>query len=224
MEKTFVRIRSVVLFLTALSVAFFTLSLGIFDRIVLADGEKAPITMDMLRRGYEQHYDVNKKMSTIMIVFLIIAILIIIAVIVAKIAGLRRLATVSKLSSIITIISMSVVLLVLLVILAVDLLGMATNVSPDKASYRLETETVIRTEAEEHIDEDGDTTYTYYVYLADDRRDSGEKRRLIDKGMYDTISEPGEYYFAEAYSGKISSVFAVYPASGYEPAPDIEVT
>lgn len=224
MGKTLVRIRSVVLCLTALSVAFFTLSLGIFDRIVLADGEKTPITIDMLRRGYEQHYDVNKKMSTVMTAVIVVAILIIIAVIVAKIAGLRRLANISKLSSIITIVSMSVVLLVLLIILAVDLLGMATNVSPDKASYRLVTETVIRTEAEEHIDEDGDKSYTYYVYLADDRRDSGEKRRLIDRGMYNTISEPGDYYFAEAYSGKVSSVFAVYPASGYEPAQGIEVS
>lgn len=224
MRNALGRIRSVIICLTALTVSFFvTLSTGFSGRVVLADGERTTVTMDMLRYAYEQHYEFNHKASGLMAAAMGILAAIVLTIIIVKAIKLKRYITTYKTTTIITIVSLIPLLAGFLLVLAINLLSLATDVAPEKASYCLKLETVIRTEAEESSDEDGDKSYTYYVYLADDRRESGEKRRLIDHDIYEAITEPGEYYFAEAYKGRTANVFGVYPASSFEPAPDVEV-
>lgn len=121
------------------------------------------------------------------------------------------------------------VLLPVAAVSGVSIAFVSCDVGPSykSATYDLVLETAVRTEKEEYetIDYEGGhtTSYHYYVYVADDRYDSGERRMTIDATMYRLITEPGDYYFARATDEHGSDFFYVYPASCYEPSPELEV-
>jgi len=196
---------------------------GIFERIVLAAGEKTVVTQEMLATFYQQNYNTNQKISKIMIVVLVIAILIMVGCVIGTIVRMRRSTTTHKIMSIGTLVTVIPGILLFIAVMIFMIWNVSSEPDPAKATYSLELQTVLRTEREESTDSEGSTSYSYYAYVVDDRRDNGERRMWINSNMYNSISEPGEYYFAKATEGNVSSVFFVFPASVYEPAPDVPV-
>lgn len=225
MNRTTKRILSATICIASILLSFFfTLSSGVFDRILLADEEKTQITNEMLASSYEQHYTTEGKTSMIFMIAFGVAI---IAIIIGLIVTLKKLRDSQEENKGAKMLIAGIVAIPAIGIFGVIMLmsscGLLTNPSPDKASYHLECITVIKTEMETRTDSDGDRHYSYYAYVVDDRRESGERKTTLTQSEYNAITGPGDYYFAFASSGKINYRYDIYSAEIYEPAPDVEV-
>lgn len=224
MGKRLRLIRSAALCTVSVLLAFFiTISSGIYDRILLADGEKTVITSEMLMQSYEQHYTTEGKMTLIMLAFFGIVMLVLAVSVFLTVNRYRKSQDKNKIVILIGAVMAIPLMGMFGFIFMMSSCGLIFNPAPQKASYRLELKTVIRTEMETSTDSDGDRHYSYSAYIADEKRESGERKISISGTDYEYIQAPGEYYFAYAYSGHTSSQFDIFSADEYEPAPDVEV-
>ena len=220
MRKYTGRIRSVILCLLAV---FITVFAGISGSIVMADTEKTTVTREMLAGYYKAHYTADRTVSTVALAATGVFFLIILGIFIYKIVELKRATMLNKIATIMQFVVLVPMLGTTILIFALFAFGMATDPDPETAVYSLRLETVLRTEEESSTDSEGTTTYSYYAWIVDERRESGERRMFITEDMYNTITEPGEYYFGVASHKRTHKIFSIYPASQYEPAQDVPV-